>query len=148
MTVLLPGELRAPFAPRLSPSPRLPGEFFPGELSWARLSFSSVEEAEGFALELESRIKGALELRSPCELREMAQELQVEAESFLRALAQEPCLCVTADSLVHTVSQLRRKAFELEALANKREALIKELEESLEELEELIFGLRFPLLSA
>jgi hypothetical protein len=60
VTVLLPGELRAPFAPRLSPSPLLPGE-----LSWARLSFSSAEEAEGFALELESRLKGALGLRFP-----------------------------------------------------------------------------------
>jgi hypothetical protein len=78
----------------------------------------------------------------------MAQELQIEAESFLRALAQEPCLCITADLLVPTVSQLRGKAFELEALANKREALIQELEASLEELEELILELRFPLLSA
>lgn len=142
VTVILPGELRAPFAPRLSPSPLLPGE-----LSWARLSFSSVEEAEGFALELESQLERALKLRSPSKLRGIAQELQIEAESFLRSLSREPRLCVAAELLVQSVIQLRKKAFELEALANKREALIQELEASLEELEELILGLRFPLLS-
>ena len=49
---LLPGELRAPRAPRLSPSPVLPGE-----LSWPELSFSSLEEAEAFALMLEKNLR-------------------------------------------------------------------------------------------
>jgi len=143
MSLLLPGELRAPFAPRLSPSPLLPGE-----LSWVLLSFSSIDEAAGFALELEKNLKEASRLTSPSLLREEAQELRIESESFLRALAREPRLCREGKGLLNTASMLKQKAFELEALANKREALIQELEASLEELEELILGLRFPLLSA
>ena len=62
---LLPGELRAPRAPRLSPSPVLPGE-----LSWPVLSFSSLEEAEAFALMLEKNLRLLEERASPSRLRE------------------------------------------------------------------------------
>ena len=59
MNILLPGELRAPFAPRLSPSPLLPGE--------PRLSpspFASWQSSKRFASleELELLHPGTLEL--------------------------------------------------------------------------------------
>lgn len=142
MSLLLPGELRAPRAPRLSPSPLLPGE-----LSWPELSFSSLEEAEAFARALENNLLSIESLASPSRLRADAQELEEESSAFLRALESERCLVhIGADIRMHARG-FRARALELKALADKREALVKELEASLEELEELILELRFPLLA-
>ena len=139
---LLPGELRAPRAPRLSPSPVLPGE-----LSWPVLSFSSLEEAEAFALMLEKNLVALEERSSPSRLREDAEELELEASSFLSALEREPRLCITAKDLQMAARQLRARALELRTIADRREALRAQLEESLEELEELMAELRWPLLA-
>ena len=139
---LLPGELRAPRAPRLSPSPVLPGE-----LSWPVLSFSSLEEAEAFALMLEKNLALLEERSSPSRLREDALELEEEASSFLSALEREPCLAHIAPDIRMQAKQLRARALELRNIAKGREALQAQLEESLEELEELMAELRWPLLA-
>lgn len=141
---LLPGELRAPRAPRLSPSPVLPGE-----LSWPVLSFSSLEEAEAFALMLEKNLALLEERSSPFSLRADAEELELEASSFLSALerAAELRLCLSAKDLQMGALQLRERAAELRLIADRREALQAQLEESLEELEALMAELRWPLLA-
>jgi hypothetical protein len=139
---LLPGELRAPRAPRLSPSPVLPGE-----LSWPELSFSSLEEAEAFALLLEKNLRLLEERASPSRLREDALKLEEEASSFLSALERERCLAHIAPDIRMQASQLRERALELRTIAKRREALQAQLEESLEELERLIAELRWPLLA-
>jgi hypothetical protein len=139
---LLPGELRAPRAPRLSPSPVLPGE-----LSWPVLSFSSLEEAEAFALMLEKNLRLLEERASPSRLREDALELEEEASSFLSALERERCLAHIAPDIRTQAKQLRERALELRTIADRREALQAQLEESLEELEVLIAELRWPLLA-
>jgi hypothetical protein len=139
---LLPGEARAPRAPRLSPSPVLPGE-----LSWPVLSFSSLEEAEAFALMLEKNLRLLEERSSPFSLRADANALEEEASSFLSSLRREPRLASSASSIRSAVSQLRQRALELRMIADRREALQAQLEESLEELEELMAELRWPLLA-
>jgi len=139
---LLPGELRAPRASRLSPSPVLPGE-----LSWPMLSFSSLEEAEAFALMLEKNLALLEERSSPSRLRADAEELELEASSFLSALEREPRLCLSAKDLQMGALQLRERAAELRTIADRREALHAQLEESLEELEGLMAELRWPLLA-
>ncbi len=139
---LLPGESSAPRAPRLSPSPVLPGE-----LSWPVLSFSSLEEAEAFALMLERNLALLEERSSPSRLREDALELEEEASSFLSALEREPRLRPSAKDLRMATRQLRERAAELRTIADRREALRARLEESLEELEELMAELRWPLLA-
>lgn len=139
---LLPGEKRAPRAPRLSPSPVLPGE-----LSWPEISFSSLEEAEAFALMLERNLRLLEERSSPFSLRADASALEEEASSFLLSLEREPRLASSASSIKSAVSQLRERALELRTIADRREALQTQLEESLEELEELMAGLRWPLLA-
>lgn len=139
---LLPGEKRAPRAPRLSPSPLLPGE-----LSWPELSFSSLEEAETFALMLEKNLRLLEERSSPFSLRADASELEEEASSFLLSLEREPRLASSASSIRSAASQLRERALELRLIADRREALRARMEESLEELETLIAELRWPLLA-
>lgn len=139
---LLPGEKRAPRAPRLSPSPVLPGE-----LSWPELSFSSLEEAEIFALMLEKNLRLLEERSSPFSLRADASALEEEASSFLLALEREARLAHIAPDIRMQASQLRERALELRTIADRREALQAQLEESLEELEELMAELRWPLLA-
>lgn len=140
---LLPGELRAPRAPRLSPSPVLPGE-----LSWPVLSFSSLEEAEAFALMLEKNLRLLEERASPSRLREDALELEELASSDLLALERFPRrFADIAPSVKMQAKNWRERALELRAIADRREALQAQLEESLEELEELIAELRWPLLA-
>jgi len=139
---LLPGEARAPRARRLSPSPLLPGE-----LSWPELSFSSLEEAEAFALMLEKNLALLEERSSPSSLRADALELEEEASSFLSALKRERCLAHIAPDIRMQAKQLRARAAELRTIADRREALRDQLEESLEELEELMAELRWPLLA-
>lgn len=139
---LLPGELRAPRAPRLSPSPLLPGE-----LSWPALSFSSLEEAEAFALMLEQNLALLEERSSPFSLRADAEALELEASSFLSALEREPRLRLSEKDLRMAARQSRERAAELRTIADRREALRAQLEESLEELEELMAEIRWPLLA-
>ena len=139
---LLPGEKRAPRAPRLSPSPLLPGE-----LSWPERSFSSLEEAEAFALLLEKDLLALEERSSPSSLRADALALEGDARSALLALEREPRLASSARSIAALVDQLRASASKLRALADQREELRARLEASLEELEELMAEVRWPLLA-
>lgn len=140
---LLPGEKRAPRAPRLSPSPLLPGE----ELSWPLFSFSSLEEASSFADVLERELKALEEKASPFSLRADASELEEEASSFLASLKREHRLASSASSIRSAASQLRERARELRAIADQREKRLAFLEEALEELEALMAELRWPLLA-
>ena len=139
---LLPGEKRAPRAPRLSPSPMLPGE-----LSWPEFSFSSLEEASSFADDLERELKALEEKASPFSLRADASELEKEASSFLASIKREPRLASSASSIRSAASQLRERARELRAIADQREERLAFLEEALEELEALMAELRWPLLA-
>jgi hypothetical protein len=111
------------------------------------LSFSSLEEAEAFALMLEKNLALLEERSSPSRLREDALELEEEASSFLSALEREPCLAHIAPDIRMQAKQLRARALELRNIADRREALRAQLEESLEELEELMAELRWPLLA-
>jgi hypothetical protein len=106
------------------------------------LSFSSLEEAEAFALMLEKNLALLEERSSPSRLRADAEELELEASSFLSALEREPRLCSIAKDLQMGALQLRERAAELRLIADRREALQAQLEESLEELEELMAELR------
>jgi hypothetical protein len=113
------------------------------------LSFSSLEEAEAFALMLEKNLALLEERSSPSRLRADAEELELEASSFLSALerAAELRLCLSAKDLQMGALQLRERAAELRLIADRREALQAQLEESLEELEALMAELRWPLLA-
>ena len=120
---------------------------FTAELSWPVLAFSSVEEAEGYALELEKNLKIVEAKNSPLTLRADADELEEEASNLLAAIDREPYLCPDAQALRLNALELRARAADLTAIAERRESTIGELEASLEELETLIAELKFPLLS-
>lgn len=120
---------------------------FTADLSWPILSFSSVDEAEGYALQLEKNLKIVEAMHSPDTLRADAEELEEEASNLLAAIDSESYLCSYAQALRLNALELKARASDLKAIAERREATISELEASLEELETLIAELRFPLLS-
>lgn len=120
---------------------------FTADLSWPILSFSSVDEAECYALQLEKNLKTVETMHSPNTLRADALELEEEASSLLAAIDSESYLCSDSQALRLNALELKARASDLTAIAERREATISELKTSLEELESLIAELRFPLLS-
>lgn len=137
----------ATIKPFISSNPFALNPMFTAELSWPVLAFSSVEEAEGYALELERNLKIIEAKHSPHTLRADAEELEEEASNLLAAIDRESYLCSDAQALRLNALELRARAADLTAIAERRESTIGELEASLEELETLILELKFPLLS-